>query len=246
MRTNFAMAGDGTGTAGGIAMSTAEPQTKEIISFGPFSLTASERLLTKSGVPVPLGARALDILISLVSQANEPIGKRDLLARVWPDVTVEESCLRFHIAGLRKALGDGENGARYITTLAGRGYCFVAPVTRSSERAPAIAAVAASFPHASLPGCLIRIVGRDEDVRVMSTQLTTARFVTNVGPGVVGKTTVAVAVGHHLIEAFAGSVVFVDLGMLVDPSLVATAVASMLGLSVQSEDATPSLRWRSR
>ncbi len=60
-------------------------------------------------------------------------------------------------------------------------------------------------------------------------------------PGGVGKTTVAVAVGHHLIEAFTGAVLFVDLGMLSDPDLVATAVASMLGLSVQSDDAMPNL-----
>ena len=85
------------------------------------------------------------------------------------------------------------------------------------------------------------MVGRDDDVLTISTQLTASRFVTIVGAGGVGKTTVAVAVGHHLIEAFAGAVLFVDLGMLSDPDLVATAIASMLGLSVQSDDATPSL-----
>ncbi len=115
-------------------MSTVAPQTREIISFGPFSLVAGEKLLTRNGVPVPLGARSLDILIALVSQPNDAVSKKDLLARIWPDVTVEESSLRFHVAGLRKALGDGKDGARYITTLAGRGYCFVAPVSRSSDR----------------------------------------------------------------------------------------------------------------
>ncbi|TJX47447.1 MAG: transcriptional regulator, partial [Mesorhizobium sp.] len=66
-------------------------------------------------------------------------------------------------------------------------------------------------------------------------------FVTIVGAGGVGKTTVAIAVGHHLIDAFYGAVLFVDLGMIGDPGLVTTAVASMLGLSVQTEDATPNL-----
>ncbi|MDP1544057.1 MAG: hypothetical protein Q8L99_13020, partial [Polycyclovorans sp.] len=56
-----------------------------------------------------------------------------------------------------------------------------------------------------------------------------------------GKTTVAIAVGHHLMETFNGAVLFVDLGMLSDPDLVPTAAASMLGLSVQSDDATPNL-----
>ncbi len=193
-----------------------------------------------------LSARALDILIALLSRPNEVVSKNDLLARVWPDATVEEGSLRFHIVNLRKALGDGKDGARYITTLTGRGYCFVAPISRSSDqdqilqgKAPTTAAV--SFPHANLPGRLIGMVGRDDDVLKLSARLNAARFVTIVGSGGVGKTTVAVAVGYHLIEAFAGAVLFVDLSMLNNPGLVTTAVASMLGLSVQSIDATPSL-----
>ena len=85
------------------------------------------------------------------------------------------------------------------------------------------------------------MVGRNDDVLRLSAQLNASRFVTIVGVGGVGKTTVAVAVGHHLIEAFAGAVLFVDLGMLGDPDMVTTAMASMLGLSVQSNDATPNL-----
>src|SRR5467141_1995101 len=89
------------------AMVTPAAQTKDVISFGPFSLVASERLLTKDGAPVDLGARALDILIALLSRPNEVVSKNDLLADAWPDVTVDEGSLRFHIANLRKALGDG-------------------------------------------------------------------------------------------------------------------------------------------
>jgi predicted ATPase/DNA-binding winged helix-turn-helix (wHTH) protein len=216
-------------------------QARDVVSFGPFKLVASERLLTKDGVPVEVGARTLDALIALVSRPNEVVSKGDLLARVWPDVTVEESSLRFHIAALRKALGDGKDGARYITTAAGRGYCFVAPVARSNESADLHPPLTVSFSHANLPSRLRRMVGRDDDVLRLSAQLTASRFVTIVGVGGVGKTTVAVAVGHHLIEAFAGATLFVDLGMLSDPALVGTAVASMLGLSVQSDDPTPNL-----
>jgi predicted ATPase/DNA-binding winged helix-turn-helix (wHTH) protein len=211
-----------------------------VISFGPFSLVAGERLLARDGVPVELGARALDVLIALVSRPNEVVGKKDLLERVWPDVTVEESSLRFALAGLRKALGDGQDGARYITTLAGRGYCFVAPISRSGGRR-AVETAPVSFPHANLPARLTRMVGRDDDVLRISTQLAASRLVTIVGAGGIGKTTAAIAIGHHLLEPFAGAVLFVDLAMLSDPNLVATAAASMLGLSVQSSDATPSL-----
>jgi predicted ATPase/DNA-binding winged helix-turn-helix (wHTH) protein len=218
-----------------------EARTADVLSFGPFSLVASERLLTKEGAPVKLGARALDTLIALVSHPNEVVSKKDLLAQVWPDVTVDEGSLRFHIASLRKALGEGKDGARYIATAAGRGYCFVAPISRSSGSAGGHPQVAADFPHANLPNRLIRMVGRDDDVLTLSNQLTATRFVTIVGAGGVGKTTVAVAVGHDLIEAFSGAVLFVDLGMLNDPYLAPTAVASMLGLSVRSDNATPAV-----
>jgi predicted ATPase/DNA-binding winged helix-turn-helix (wHTH) protein len=222
-------------------MATAAAQTKDVLSFGPFTLIASERLLTKEGIPVKLGARALNILIALISAPNDVISKKDLMSRVWPDVSVEEGSLRFHMASLRKALGDGKNGARYITTFAGRGYCFVAPISRASSPGEVASVSGANFPHPNLPARLGRMVGRDGDVLKLSAQLTSFRLVTIVGAGGIGKTTVAVAVAHHLAEAFAGAVLFVDLGMLSDPKLTATAVASMMGVSVQSNDATPGL-----
>ncbi len=146
------------------AMVTPAAQVKDIMSFGPFSLVPSERLLTKEGAPVELGARALDILIALVSRPNEIVSKKDLLTRVWPHVTVEEGSLRFHIASLRRALGDGKDGARYITTQAGQGYCFVAPILRLGDGDNVDAGEVGSFPHANLPSRLMRMVGRSDDI----------------------------------------------------------------------------------
>jgi predicted ATPase/DNA-binding winged helix-turn-helix (wHTH) protein len=223
-------------------MATAINRTDGGLSFGPFILLVKERLLTKDGVPVELGARALDMLVVLTSTPNEIVSKRDLLSRVWPDVIVEEGSLRFHMNGLRKALGDGQGDARYITTLPGRGYCFVAPVSRPDSPPNSTVPIGVSnFPLANLPNRLSRMVGREEDVLQLSAQLKASRLVTIVGAGGVGKTTVAIAVGHQLIEAFSGALLFVDLGMLGDPDLVAAGIASMLGLSVQSNDATPNL-----
>lgn len=216
-------------------MIRSEPRN-DMISFGPFTLVANERLLLRNGVQVDLGARAFDILAILAARPNEVISKQDLLARVWPDVTVEEGSLRFHMANVRKALGDGKDGARYIATLAGRGYCFVAPTSRSESRNDVPTEAAASYPLADLPSRLTRMVGRADDAIVLSSQLIAKRFVTVAGTGGVGKTTVAVAVGHGLIEVFAGAVHFVDLGALGDPTLVATTVASTLGLSPLSDD----------
>ena len=108
--------------------------THGVVSFGPFRLFAAERQLKKGDEPLQLGGRALDTLIALVERAGEVVTQRELISRVWPDVTVEEANLRVHIANLRKALGDGREGARYIVTVPGRGYCFVAPVTRSAPQ----------------------------------------------------------------------------------------------------------------
>src|SRR3954468_6245039 len=181
-------------------MSIPPGHSKDVWSFGPFSLVAGERLLTKNGVPVELGARALDLLIALISNPNEVISKKDLMARVWPDVTVEENSLRFHLVSLRRALGDGKDGARYITTLPSRGYCFVAPVSRGKG----LESVQPSgeFHYANLPVRLSQIVGRDEDVTKLCADIARSRLVTIVGTGGVGKTTVALAVAHKLTEAF--------------------------------------------
>src|SRR5271155_3711112 len=93
---------------------------KAAISFGPFRLLPPARLLERDGVPVQIGGRALDILIYLVERAGEVVSNRDLVSRVWSGVFVDEGSLRFHIMALRKALGDGQSGARYVTNVPGR------------------------------------------------------------------------------------------------------------------------------
>ena len=108
----------------------------DIIAFGPFKLRAAERLLEKDGVRIKLGSRALDILIALVERAPGIVSKKELLARAWPGLIVDEGSLRFHIAVLRKVLGERESGCRYVTNVAGRGYCFAAPVFRSDDQPP--------------------------------------------------------------------------------------------------------------
>src|SRR6266436_4814121 len=181
-------------------------QGNEIISFGPFRLIPNERIVTKGGVPVELSGRAHDILVTLLSRPNEVVSKGELMAQVWPGLTVEESSLRFHIANLRKALGDGKDGARYITTASGRGYCFVAPVSRSTDGCEKSTEATVSFRASNLPSRLSGLVDREEDLERLSTRLNTARFVTVVGSGGVGKTTVAVAVAHQLSRSFDGAV----------------------------------------
>src|SRR5262249_8896838 len=106
------------------------------ISFGPFRLIPEQQLLLDVDEPVHLGSRALNILIYLVERAGEVVGKDEIVDRVWPKIFVDDANLRVHVAALRKALGDGEGNSRYIITVPGRGYSFVAAVQRAEEQVP--------------------------------------------------------------------------------------------------------------
>jgi predicted ATPase/DNA-binding winged helix-turn-helix (wHTH) protein len=213
-----------------------DSRPRDVFSFGPFSLFPAERLLKNADEPIPLGGRALDLLIALAERAGEVVPHKELISTVWMDVTVEQVNLRAHIATLRKALGDGRDGARYITNISGIGYCFVAPVTRSTvaQTAPRIR-ITPPKRGRRLPPRLTRMVGRDDAVQSLAEQLRAWRFVSIVGPGGVGKTTVAISVAHRLIDGFHDAV-FIDLAALTDPQLVPTAVASALGFTVQTQD----------
>jgi predicted ATPase/DNA-binding winged helix-turn-helix (wHTH) protein len=212
------------------------PQAGRIILFGPFRLMPAERLLLNEDQPVVLGGRALDILIALTGRRGEVVSRQELIDRVWPGVTVEKANLRVHIANLRKVLGDGRDGARYIENVAGRGYCFVGAIQRGASPAAPSAASGSLKTPARLPARLQRMVGRDEIVATLSMQLTSGRFLSIVGPGGIGKTTVAVAVAHALLEEFDGAIVFVDLSMVSDAAIVVTTVASALGCLTPAQD----------
>jgi len=140
------------------AMMEPVTETRDAISLSLFSLDASRRLLVEDGIE--LGARTLDILMELVSRPCDVVSKNDLLARVCPDVIVEEGSLRFHIVDLRKAFGYAKDDARDIATLRARGYCFVA-----GDRVEEIAA-AVRFPHANLPGPDRNVRARERGRRV--------------------------------------------------------------------------------
>src|SRR5439155_15932032 len=118
------------------------------ISFEPFRLLPAQRLLLEGDTPVRLGSRAFDILAVLVERAGEVVGKEQLIARAWPQTVVEEANLKIQVSALRRALGDGQGGNRYVITVPGRGYNFVAPVRREEpSRAPLPPTVASTAAH---------------------------------------------------------------------------------------------------
>ena len=207
----------------------------DAVSFGPFILSIGQHALFKDDKPVHLGSRAFEILVALVERTGELVTKEELLARIWPNVFVGEANLRVHIAALRKALGDGQGGNRFINTTPGRGYRFVAKVTPMEGRGSFHLDRPPKPQSQNVPAPLTRMVGRDEIVARLVGYLTERRLVTLVGSGGVGKTTVALEVAHQLITTYPDAVRFIDLGPISKPWLVATALASSLGLEVRSE-----------
>src|ERR1700759_69444 len=216
------------------------------LKFGPFELSIGERALRRHGVMLPLGSRAFDVLMYLAERPGEVIAKQELIDHVWPDVTVEEGSLRVHVAAIRKALDDGQFGNRYIANIKGRGYSFVGTVVTLADGTrrwdPEV------LDRGSLPVRPIMMIGRETLVAEVGDKLRNERFVTLLGPGGIGKTTIALAVGRALSEEFDGKVHFVDLGSLTDPRHVVGAVATSLGLALKAKDSALQLvdRIRSR
>jgi predicted ATPase/DNA-binding winged helix-turn-helix (wHTH) protein len=208
-----------------------------ILAFGPFRLRPAQRVLLEGDTPLRLGSRALDILITLVERAGEIVSKDELVVSVWPSTFVEEANLRVHIGALRKALGDGQSGARYVTNVPGRGYSFVAPVTQIDG--PRVAAAAEPAPESvrSLPALRTRMIGRAGVVCELAEQMVRRRFLTIVGPGGIGKTTVALGLAQSLAPSYRDGARFIDLASLADTALVPTAIASALGFQIRQDNA---------
>jgi predicted ATPase/DNA-binding winged helix-turn-helix (wHTH) protein len=209
------------------------------LSFGPFELLSDQRALRRGGVVLPLGDRAYDVLVYLASRAGEVVAKRELIDHVWPDAAVEEGTLRVHVAAIRKALGDGQFGNRYIANIKGRGYSFVGTVVPLAGGAESRNTRVRH--QGRLPARPVMMIGRDSMLRDVGDNLRKERFVTLLGPGGIGKTTLAVAVGHAVAEELGGEVYFVDLAALGEPDLVVGAIGTSLGLVLTSKDASPEL-----
>jgi predicted ATPase/DNA-binding winged helix-turn-helix (wHTH) protein len=194
-------------------------------AFGPFLLLPAHAVLLEHGTAVRIGRRAFDVLAVLVAAHGRVVGKRELLARAWPGLVVEDGNLKVHIAAIRRLLGEdaGAGASRHIATVAGRGYRFIAPVREVGHVPPAPAPR-----RGNLALVNAAIFGRDAVIDAIVQDLEATRLVSVVGPGGVGKTTVALAVAQRAGAMFDGGCWHVDLAALEHAAQVPDAVAAIL------------------
>jgi predicted ATPase/DNA-binding winged helix-turn-helix (wHTH) protein len=209
--------------------------------FGPFRLAPARRELFADGVPVVIGQRALDVLLALVSRPGELVTKDELMTEVWPSVVVEENNLQVQVSALRKALGAAGPGQKYLVTVAGRGYRFVAPVERTNGASRARLEPPSADPSAvqaasNLPHRVTALIGRQAELSEIKTRLASNRLVTLSGAGGVGKTRLALEAGNSLLKEYVDGVWFVELAPIANAELVASVIADTAGASAGVSD----------
>jgi predicted ATPase/DNA-binding winged helix-turn-helix (wHTH) protein len=208
-------------------------------SFGNFTLLADRRLLMAGGAPVRLGGRALDILIALVEYAGQFVTRDELIARIWGERVVEEINLRVQVAAVRRVLGDeGGEHPQFILNVPARGYCFVAPVTRSGE---VLAPPSDERKAMVLRTPLTTLVGREQSVAELGKQLLNCRSVTVVGTGGIGKSASAVRVAAEAAPRYRDGVCHVDLCGIADGRIATTRIAEAIGMSSGRQQGDDSL-----
>jgi predicted ATPase/DNA-binding winged helix-turn-helix (wHTH) protein len=196
-------------------------------NFGPFELIPERGVLISDGVPIPLGSKAMKILTILVRRAGEVVSGPELIDQVWPDTPVVESNLRVHLANIRKHLVASTGETNAILTIPGQGYQFNLPVdahrTTSRQRH-----------RSNLPSLWTELIGRETVIEALLQDTSAHRFVTVVGSGGIGKTSVAVATGQRAAEMYEDGAVFVDFTTLTSQPMLINRLAGALRLPVSS------------
>jgi predicted ATPase/DNA-binding winged helix-turn-helix (wHTH) protein len=194
------------------------------------------RELRASGVVVPIGDRAFDILEALIQAGGALVTKNELMSQVWPGISVEDNTLQVHVSALRKALGPDR---ALLKTASGRGYRLLGNWTLGPSGGSEAEPIAEPTPQADPPARMnlptnggADLIGRDSDIDGVQVLLSSYRIVTLTGPGGIGKTKLALEVARRLFPSFQGDICAVELVSISDPALVPSAVAGALRLKL--------------
>jgi predicted ATPase/DNA-binding winged helix-turn-helix (wHTH) protein len=213
-------------------------QADGTILFAPFEVDVKRRMLMRESLPIPLGSRAMDVLIALLARPGLLVGTQELLASAWPRTTAVEANLRAQIAVLRRVLDDANEGRRFIENVPGRGYRFVGSIENQSGGFLADGPVLTENWKAPER---MRIIGRDDILADVLARLPHRRLLTLVGPGGIGKTTLALAIANVFGPTRTDGVRWIDLSGLTHGDSAAEAVAVALGLINFTNDHSPAV-----
>jgi predicted ATPase/DNA-binding winged helix-turn-helix (wHTH) protein len=207
-------------------------ESDDVVEFGPFRLHKEHRRLFCGAGEVHLGGRAMEMLVTLARKKGDVVHKEALYNAAWPGLFVHEANLKVTIASLRRTLREYSPGEDYIRTLVGRGYWLSDQVIAEAFQPIADLPVTANtqFPE------LGPVVGRDAEIATLRDKIATNRLTTIVGPGGVGKTTLAVATMQLVEDEEGGSITFIDLARAAGEEFVIPAVATALGISAGGQD----------
>lgn len=191
-----------------------------MIRIGTLHVFLDRREIRSNGKLLRIGSRAFEILELLIRANGALVSKDEIMQRVWPHTVVEENNLQVHIAALRKALADDRN---LIVTVPGRGYRLVGGRT---DVAPPVRAVTSRLTAAPTA-----LVGREQTVAEVLAALDTARVVTLVGAGGIGKTRLALEAAMRAEARFPDGAAFVSLATVAAPQFVPDALAAAFGIA---------------
>jgi len=211
-------------------MASTEPH--EVVAFGPFSLHREQRRLFCGCEEVQLGGRAMEMLVTLARKKGELVRKEELYDAAWPGIFVHEANLKVTIASLRRALREYSPAEDYIRTLIGRGYWLSDQIPSGEMQSIADLPVVANtrFPE------LGTVIGRDAEIAELRDKIAANRLTTIVGPGGIGKTTLAVATVQLIEDEEGGLVTFIDFSRATGEEFVIPSVAAALGISSANQD----------
>lgn len=184
-------------------------------AFGPFRLDPAG-LLWREGCLVPLGRRGLLLLKTLLVHRGEVVSKAELMDAAWPSEAVEDSNLSVQMAKLRKAVGSDR-----IRTVERVGYQFVDTAETAAVSSPQ---------RGNLNRHFVECVMRHDETAAVAELVEAHRMTSIVGPGGVGKTTLALAVAKDLEPSFRDGVWVVDLAALADATMLESLVVEALDI----------------
>jgi len=198
--------------------------------IGPFRLDPHAKVLTRGGMPLPLGARGVTLLKVLVEHSQQYVPKSTLMDAAWPRV-VGESNLAVQISAIRRVLAQA-GGQQWIETLPRRGYRYVGPVKHAQLMVSPVQRL-----RTNLPVSVTSFIGREDERRDAAALLAQNRLLTLVGPGGIGKTRLALQVAADVLERHADGAWLVELGALRDAAQVPAVVAQALGVGERGRQA---------